>query len=376
MDHKPFGRKGSWRSLGSALGVALAFIGLPLVASVAPASAGTDSSLATPTISVLSSTTVTPTSPQTSPPSWTSTTPTLTVAGTGCDVDTNVVTYDVVIYEVSTGGSTTPVGGGPCSAGAYSFPVSLLAANPADALTGVYSLAAAEIDSSGDLGPMSTTPVTVDVTSDQLVSYGNFGGYGDFTASSNSSWDLYYYWPCPETGDQAIGCDDFENSDAPTLAPGDPSYQAPETPGYWFPTNPCPDGAGTIELEYSGNTGVTDQPLGYDNNTNFVELNSNCVNGITQTIATVPGVQYTLTFAYASRSPPTTGAPTTPSTWTGAARPSRPTSAPHQPPGSRPPTRSPPPRRAPCCRSSTKTLRIPTRSAASYRPSRWYPLRP
>jgi hypothetical protein len=54
-----------------------------------------------------------------------------------------------------------------------------------------YTLEAAEIDSSGDLGPMSA-PATVDVTSNQLVGYGDFGG------SSPASDDLYYYLPCDD----------------------------------------------------------------------------------------------------------------------------------------------------------------------------------
>ena len=164
MADKRFGRKGSWRSRVSALGVAVAVLGLSMVASEVSANAPTHAP---------------PHCPEASPCPSSSTSPTVTVTGSCADAGT-----DVVIYEVAT--DTTPVAGGPCSGGTYIVPVSLLANNNSSTS---YTLEAAEIDSSGDLGPISPS-VTVDVTSNQLVTYGDFGGT---TQATN---DLYYYLPC------------------------------------------------------------------------------------------------------------------------------------------------------------------------------------
>ncbi len=126
-------------------------------------------------------------------------------------------------------------------------------------LTGVYTLEAAEIDSIGNVGTMSG-PVMVNVTSDQLVTFGDFGGA---TAVTNDlSNYLYYYLPCDEDA-----CNASIQTGGSSTVPADPTSLSSTTPGYWFPTNTCSGGnpagggAGTVELHSVSNTGLV--PAGF-----------------------------------------------------------------------------------------------------------------
>jgi hypothetical protein len=148
---------------------------------------------------------------------------------------------------VAVAGTTADAGGN------WSTTVDLLA-GPHD-LTAVQALPAQE----GDTTPQSppSTAVQVDVTGNQVVVNGSFEQPG--VASSGGSWENF-----PQGSGQVAG---------------------------WDSTNSC-----GIELQTEGTVGVAP----YDGN-QYAELESNCPSGLTQTLATVPGTEYVVSFAYQAR---------------------------------------------------------------------------
>ncbi|HEX6394072.1 MAG TPA: hypothetical protein VFZ97_11565 [Acidimicrobiales bacterium] len=126
-------------------------------------------------------------------------------------------------------------------------------------LQGNHSLTA-EQTVSGQTGPASAPPVNVNVTSNQVATNGSFEqpviGHGFPGETFNGNWSNF-----------STGIPD------------------------WAATNGC-----GIELQTQATVGVTP----FDGN-QYAELNSNCVSGITQTVATVPGTQYIFKFAYQAR---------------------------------------------------------------------------
>ncbi|MGH9292080.1 MAG: hypothetical protein ACRDZ6_04780, partial [Acidimicrobiales bacterium] len=240
-----------------ALAATFATVGLSTSLTTLPASAQT-----------LNAPTITSPLPADGETTVTEATPTVTVSGSA-DVNTDLVVLD---------GNTAVAETTSDSEGAWSVAVMLL--------YGSHALTAIEVDSAGDVsGPSNQSQV--DVTSNQLVAYGDFGGS---TGLADNGYE-HPYLPAGGT----------------TPSPG--------TPGYWFPANTCPgDTPGYIEWDNNQNGSVGTYPA-YDNtqydnsypgsapeeNPNYVELNSNCVDGVTQTIDTVPGDQYTLSFGYAAR---------------------------------------------------------------------------
>ncbi|MGH9106669.1 MAG: hypothetical protein ACRDZX_12700, partial [Acidimicrobiales bacterium] len=138
------------------------------------------------------------------------------------------------------------------SSGSWSAEVDLLAGTS-------HSLTALEV-SGTTVGP-SSPAVSVTVSSDELVGNGSFED-PEFTAGAGTDWQ--------------------------SSIPG------------WSPTTTCAVPDESIELQGT-NPGQYHGPGGsvtpYDGS-QYVELAPDCVSGVTQTIATVPGAQYTLTFAY------------------------------------------------------------------------------
>jgi hypothetical protein len=140
--------------------------------------------------------------------------------------------------------------------GDWSTVLDLLQSNTAHSLT-------AEQTVSGQTSPQ-TSPVLVTVTSNQVVVNGSFE-QPDVSQCTNttgqechSNWANYSY----------------------NLVPG------------WNPTNNC-----GIELQ----TNQLGLSTSYQGGNQYAELDSNCVSGVTQTVATVPGAEYILSFAYQAR---------------------------------------------------------------------------
>ncbi len=188
--------------------------------------------------------------------------PTVTLSGTGADPSTNVVVADSNGYWL---GETTSN-----STGAWSLPVTLLANSSS------YTLDAFEVNGSTtqpEQGSPSPT-VSVTVTGNQLLTNGSFEQPSVASVSGgNNNW-LYFFTPDQVAAGYAV-------------AP----YSTTPVPG-WASTNPqC-----GIELQSASTIPV--QP--YDG-AQYTELASNCVSGVTQTISTVPGTQYSLSFAFQAR---------------------------------------------------------------------------
>lgn len=171
--------------------------------------------------------------------------PTVTLSGTGADPTTSVVVADSNGFWLGEAKSD--------GAGTWSISVTLLAnTNP-------YSLDAFEVGATPGAQGGSSPTVAVTVTGNQLIANGSF------EQPSVAALELSWY------------------NFGPTI------------PG-WAATNSC-----GIELQTQSTVGVSP----YDGS-QYAELASNCVSGLTQTLATVPGTQYTLSFAYQAR--PGTGA--------------------------------------------------------------------
>jgi hypothetical protein len=180
------------------------------------------------------------------------TSPTVMLQGTGADPSTNIVVADSVGLWL---GETTSSGGG-----AWSVAVTLPAGASAPA---TYVLDAFEINTSlGEQGGASPT-ISVTVNSNQLLTNGNFGQ--------------------PPLPDGCTNC-------APTNGVWENFPQGSGFVPGWDSTNSC-----GIEIETPSDFGASP-----DSNP-VVELASDCVSGVTQTVPTVPGAQYTLTFDYRAR---------------------------------------------------------------------------
>ncbi len=260
MARKPFGRKGSWRSRASALGVVLALSGCRRSRARCPLAPNRP----VPQQSRCRRRRRRPPSRQRAHAPM----PTRTSS-----------------YTKSRPAATTPVAGGPCSGGAYGpgLPAGRQA-TPSRRRRSTRAVTSARCRS---------RQVTVTVSSNQLVTYGDFGGVLPRPTTTCIT-------TCLVTKTRATRATSSRTA-VSSAVPSPPASPSSGTPGYWFPTNTScpagssPAGAGTVEWDGDANGYVGPYP-DYDGDDNFVELNSNCVNGITQTIATVPGVQYTLTF--------------------------------------------------------------------------------
>jgi hypothetical protein len=171
--------------------------------------------------------------------------------GSGADANSNVVAADS--YGLWLGETTSD------SSGNWVLAVTLPASGSA------YVLDAFELNTAlGTTGGASPT-ISVSVNGNQLATNGTFGD------------------PAVPAGDA------FANfPQGSGLVPG------------WDSTNAC-----GIELETEATVGVTPP----DGSSQYAELASNCVSGLTQTIATVPGAQYTLTFEYQARPTNDVGSP-------------------------------------------------------------------
>jgi uncharacterized protein YjbI with pentapeptide repeats len=131
-------------------------------------------------------------------------------------------------------------------------------------LQGQHTLTA-EQSSSGQSSPPSSS-VAVTVTTNQLVGNGTFATP---VAGSGAGWEGYTW----------------ENFASPIAGP-------------WYEVDALHSGNNCgIELQTEATGGVTP----YDGETQYVELASNCVSGIKQTLSTVPGTSYTVSFAYRGR---------------------------------------------------------------------------
>ena len=131
-------------------------------------------------------------------------------------------------------------------------------------LQGPHSLTAEQSVSDESSPPSSA--VAVSVTTDQLVGNDTFATP---VAGSGAGWEGYTW-------------EDFPSPIAGPWSEVDALY----------PTRSC-----GIELDTQGTEGVTP----YDGESQYVELASNCVSGIEQTLSTVPGTSYTVSFAYRGR---------------------------------------------------------------------------
>ncbi|MGA3218075.1 MAG: hypothetical protein ABSE77_03185, partial [Acidimicrobiales bacterium] len=187
---------------------------------------------------------------------YTCTSPTVTVTGTA-DASTNVVVAATNGYWL---GETVS-----SSTGSWSISVTLLAN------TNAYALDAFEVGPTTSAESSPSVPVTVTVQGNQLLTNGDFDLPSVTALEPGITWAYF--------------------SPAGTVPyPGGVVSTEP-FPG-WSATNDC-----GIELETAGTIPFTP----YDNSTQYAELASDCVSGLTQTVATVPGTQYTLSFAYAAR---------------------------------------------------------------------------
>ena len=228
-----------------ALVVATTFVALPLTA-VALAEPAQAQSLKTPAISSVTSTNCTGSSP-----TYFCSSPTVVLGGTSADDNTEVVVADSHGFwygETSSDGS-----------GNWSVAITLPGSSSA------YTLDAFELDTAADQVGTASQTISVTVSSNQLVTDGSFE-----------------MPPVPDTA-CASTCSDFGDWENFDQGSGD-------VPG-WDSTNNY-----GIEIQTTANGNAT----AFDGN-QFVELASNGVSGITQTISTVPGAQYTLTFAYQAR---------------------------------------------------------------------------
>lgn len=180
--------------------------------------------------------------------------PTVSVAGTGVGGAT------VALYD---NGGPTPIATTTISASGTTWSVLVTLLQGSHVLTAVQS-------TSGGSSPPSPA-VVVNVTTNQLVVNGNFATP---VAGTGAGWAGY----------------SWENFGL--TIPG------------WTATNaiyPANSSCG-IELQTQGTVGVT--PYGgapYGAEAQYAELASNCVSGVQQTLSTVLGTKYTLTFAYRAR---------------------------------------------------------------------------
>ena len=130
-----------------------------------------------------------------------------------------------------------------------------------DLLAGLHDLTAVQALPAPEGGTTPQSPpsaaVQVDVTGNQLVVNGSFEQPG--VASSGGGWENF-----PEGSGQVAG---------------------------WDSTNSC-----GIELQTEGTVGVAP----YDGD-QYAELESSCPSGLTQALATVPGTEYVVSFAYRAR---------------------------------------------------------------------------
>ena len=248
-----------------ALAVAFALVAAPLTSPTSVASAQT---LGTPSLSVNLTAS---TNCSGSGGDYSCTSPTVTLQGSA-DENTTIVAADS--YGLWLGETTSD------SSGIWGLSVTLPAGASAPA---TYELDAFELDTTlGEQGSASSA-ISVTVSSNQLVTNGDFGDPAVETPCAGCS---------PTTGN-------WENF----------PQGSGDVPG-WDSTNSC-----GIELQTEGTNGVTP----YGGSTQYAELASNCVSGVTQTISTVLGAQYTLTFAYQARPDVNMAAPSAlscPSGWT------------------------------------------------------------
>jgi hypothetical protein len=175
--------------------------------------------------------------------------PTVTLTGTATDAGSTITVEDYGV-PVATATATTlaPVD--------WSVTVSLVE-GPQE-LTAVETL-------DGVAGAASA-PDWVDVAGDQLVDNGSFEHDVVPSTSNGNGWENF------------------------NLA-GEPSVTG------WVPANALyPNNLCGIELQTEATVGVT----AYDGN-QYAELASNCAEGVAQTLGTVPGTQYVLSFAYQGR---------------------------------------------------------------------------
>ncbi len=169
--------------------------------------------------------------------------------------------------------------------GATADPVSGAWTTYVNLLPGTYNLYATETVSGIQSGTSATVPVSIG--SDQLVDNGSFD------APVVDAPQLPNYPP-----NNGV-TDNWENY---TSIPG------------WVPTNSC-----GIELQTETTLSIT-----LDNgNPQYLELESNCPSGIVQTLQTVPGTQYVVSFDYQGRQDASTAENTISAEWGGTSLASR-----------------------------------------------------
>jgi hypothetical protein len=252
------------RSSSLALGLftVLGALGISVAAPTGSPTAGAATS-PPPTLSV-----PTITAPASPTPPAISTISTVTVSGTAsATTPTVAVVVTVRTSPTATSGDWTALA--KITSGTWSVPISLL--------KGTYYLRALEIDTEGDAGQPSTPPVALDVTSDSAVVNGGFETppalHGTIFASIPG-------WTPTVT----------------TCPPAGPHY----APRVDLPTvhNAAPVAAGKDGIEIQSNTiyGVA-----AETGDQYLTMAANCVGGVEQHVATIPGLQYTLTFYYRAR---------------------------------------------------------------------------
>lgn len=178
------------------------------------------------------------------------TSPTVTVNGTAADAGSTITLEDYGVPIATTTASASLD---------WSVTVSLV--------EGIQALSA--VETLGEAVSAASQPDDVDVTGVQLVDNGSFEDDVVPPASNGNGWE------------------NFNLPDEPVVTGWVPANAL-------YPSNVC-----GIELQTEATVEVTP----YDGD-QYAELASNCAEGVAQTLSTVPGTQYELTFAYQGR--PTT----------------------------------------------------------------------
>ncbi len=193
--------------------------------------------------------------------------PTVTLFGTGA-----IPGDDVVVASNGYGLGETAI----ASDGSWILPVTLL--DTSTNFTGTtYNLDAFQINSALSAYGNASSTVSVTVVGNQLLTNGSFERPSVTSLGLDSNWAYFF------TQDQVNA--------GVAVQP----YSTTPVTGWASTNSNC-----GIELQTASTIPV--QPK---DGAQYAELASNCVSGVTQTLSTVPGTQYTLSFYFQAR--PTTG---------------------------------------------------------------------